>query len=92
MAPAPRGVLLHSPQVGDSILSVLDDVTFFDANRLPITAPQKHLSLKALVFNEQGAVDFPSQKQYRKLIVSEGVRGNGGTEALISAKKRMRRI
>lgn len=86
----PKGILLHNPGVGDSVLSAPDPgTTVFDPNRLPLAAPASAIvnGLKVLAFNEQGAVTYPVGRTFRKLIVSEGVRGTGGTEALISTKK-----
>lgn len=83
----PKGVLLHQPTAGQSVLSV-DASAVFSQARMPYPpnlAPGE--SINAVVFNETGGVSFPTAKATRKLIVSEGVRGNGGTEALISDKK-----
>jgi prepilin-type N-terminal cleavage/methylation domain-containing protein len=83
----PKGVLLHQPAVGQSILSV-DSSGIFDQSRMPnppVLAAGE--SLNAVVFNETGGVAFPTTKAYRKLIISEGIRGEGGTEALLSSNK-----
>ncbi len=83
----PKGVLLHTPSAGESILTATNYADVFDMGRLAGPIPG-NLSqpLSVLAFNETGAVDFPTAKANRKLIVSEGVRGTGGTEALLSQK------
>lgn len=83
----PKGILLHQPTVGQSVLSV-DPSAVFSQSRMPFPPTlASGESINALIFNETGGVSFPTAKANRKLIVSEGVRGNGGTEALISGKK-----
>lgn len=83
----PKGVIFHQPSMGQSILSV-NSSTVFDQARMPnppsLAAGE---TLNAIVFNEVGGIAFPTAKANRKLIISEGVRGSGGTEALISDKK-----
>jgi prepilin-type N-terminal cleavage/methylation domain-containing protein len=83
----PKGVLLHQPAVGQSVLS-LDPAAVLDQSRMP-NRPTLGTgeSINAIVFNETGGVSFPTTKANRKLIISEGIRGEGGTEALLSAKK-----
>ncbi|CAN5593721.1 hypothetical protein BH09VER1_BH09VER1_41360 [soil metagenome] len=85
----PKGILLHTPRVGDSFLSADQSTSGFDASRMPLTPLPSATAngLKVMAFNDQGAVYFPVGKTFRKLIVSEGVRGTGGTEALIGDKK-----
>ncbi len=84
----PKGVLLHQPNAGSSILSATVPLSVFDPSRMPnaSTIPVGE-PVGVLAFNESGGVSFPVNKAERKLIVSEGVRGTGGTEALISGKK-----
>lgn len=83
----PKGVILHQPAAGESVLSV-DPSAVFDKTRMPKTPTlAAGESLNTLVFNAAGGVSFPTQKNQRKIIISEGVRGTGGTEALISDKK-----
>jgi prepilin-type N-terminal cleavage/methylation domain-containing protein len=83
----PKGVLLHQPTAGQSVLSV-DPSAVFNQSRMP-TSPSLATgeSINAVVFNETGGVAFPTTKANRKLIISEGIRGTGGTEALLSDKK-----
>jgi prepilin-type N-terminal cleavage/methylation domain-containing protein len=83
----PKNILLHQPTVGSSLLSI-DPASVFDSARMP-KAPivQTGESLNVLAFNETGGVAFPTTKANRKLIISEGIRGDGGTEALLSTKK-----
>lgn len=80
----PKGVLLYGGK-GTSILSATVPATVFDANLIPGTVPSG--DLKVLKFNNFGGVEFPFNKNERMLIVSEGVRGAGGTEAIIADKK-----
>lgn len=87
----PKGVLLHQPGKGESMLSSkLTLADAFDSARManppPIASGDE--PLKGVAFNSSGAVSYPvDDKKYLKLIVSEGVRGQGGTEALISERK-----
>lgn len=85
----PKGVLLHRPSQGASILSqnVADAAGIFDAAKIPGSASASTADLHVLAFNQSGAVTFPTSKNNRKLIVSEGVRDGGGMEALISQNK-----
>lgn len=85
----PKGVLLHSPTAGNNLLKAGQNGSGFAPSRFPAArSPVAPSALGVLVFNEQGAVTFPKgDKTLRKLILSEGVRGDGGTEALISGKK-----
>lgn len=84
----PKGVLLHQPLSGQSILSAAAPANVFDPARLPKPfALGTGESVNILSFNETGVVSFPTSKPYRKLIVSEGVRDAGGSEALISQNK-----
>lgn len=84
----PKGILLHQPALGQSLLSATVPANIFDPSRMPnsFTLGSGEF-INILAFNETGVVGFPTSKPYRKLIVSEGVRGAGGTEALISQKK-----
>ena len=88
--PLPTGVLLHEIG-GNNILSEPmpapgPDMTF-DKSKSPTKLINANgESLNILAFNPYGGVSFPSAKKLM-LIVSEGVRGQGGTEALISNKK-----
>jgi len=84
----PKGVLLHDPTAGNNLLKAGQTGSGLDTTRLPAASPVAAANLGVLVFNEAGGIAFPSaDKTQRKLIVSEGVRGSGGTEALISGKK-----
>jgi prepilin-type N-terminal cleavage/methylation domain-containing protein len=85
----PKGVLLHDPSVVDSLLKKNISDSGFDTTRLnvPKLGNLNPTDLKVLAFNDQGAITFPVGKAFRKIILSEGVRGQGGTEALISTRK-----
>jgi prepilin-type N-terminal cleavage/methylation domain-containing protein len=89
----PKGVLLHT--VGnDNILvdklALPQSASGFDTSKSPVL---EKLSIRGgenfhvLAFNPCGGVSFPATPTKLMLIVSEGVRGSGGTEALISRKK-----
>lgn len=89
----PKGVLLHT--VGnDNILvdklALPQGDSGFDTSKSPVLAKlhtQGGENLHVLAFNPSGGVSFPSTPTKLMLIVSEGVRGSGGTEAIISQKK-----
>lgn len=87
----PKGVLFHSPSHGNNMLkfSLADaEDKGFKANRIPVSvSPRPSESLNVLAFTASGAVAFPTSAAQRSLIVSEGVRGEEGTEALVSANK-----
>jgi hypothetical protein len=62
--------------------------TGFDPENSPISLKTRNgESLNLLAFNPYGQVSFPTDSKKLMLIISEGVRDNNGTEALISAKK-----
>jgi len=79
--------LLHDPTVGNNLFKAGQANSGLDTSRLPAFPHVSASSLGVLAFNETGGISFPSVSAQRKVIVSEGVRGSGGTEALISAKK-----
>lgn len=83
----PKGILLHSPDVGNNLLKAGQANSGLETSRIPGTSPVPVENLGVLTFNETGGISFPSVTAQRKVIVSEGVRGSGGTEALISTKK-----
>jgi len=80
----PKGVLLYSGK-GSSILNQTSLPPEFNSDLVPGNVPSGTLSV--LQFNSFGGVAFPTDKNDLLLIVSEGVRGAGGTEAVIGAKK-----
>jgi len=80
----PEKVLLHQPDVGDSILNADDpDSGLVNETRAPLSESN---NFSYIVFGPSGAVLHPAKKDFRKLIISEGVRGAGGTERLISER------
>jgi prepilin-type N-terminal cleavage/methylation domain-containing protein len=89
----PKGVLLHT--VGnDNILvdklALPQGDSGFDQSKSPVLSKlslQSGENLHVLAFNAHGGVAFPASPTKLMLIVSEGVRGSGGTEALISNHK-----
>jgi prepilin-type N-terminal cleavage/methylation domain-containing protein len=91
--PLPKGVLLHT--VGnDNILvdqlALPQSSSGFDQSKSPALSKlslQSGENLHLLAFNAHGGVSFPASPTKLMLIVSEGVRGSGGTEALISKHK-----
>lgn len=85
----PKNILFHQPPVGQSILSVAGTGSFSQSSLPNPPALAAGESINVLGFNESGAVSFPAggNRSQLKLIVSEGVRGNGGTEAMISSQK-----
>ena len=85
----PKTILLHKPGAVESLLSdSLIATSEFDVSRVPnppLLASDDR-PLKVLTFNESGGVSFPSEKAYRKLIITEGVRDASGSEALVGTK------
>ncbi len=82
----PKGVLLHSVKDLD-ILAEPNTGTAFDQTKLPIQPTLKAAEkLNVLTFNPYGGVAFPSAGKLM-LIVSEGVRGDNGSEAVFSQRK-----
>lgn len=88
----PKGVLLHSlNKPGLDILSVAPTSggsgTKFDPSRSPLPLNRRAgEEYNVLAFNGYGGISFPNSAKLM-LFVSEGVRGEGGNEALISANK-----
>lgn len=80
----PKGVLLYGGK-GTSLLSG-NATGAFDISKLPFTLPANSV-INVLTFNAFGGVAYPTNKNDLMLIVSEGVRGEGGTEAIIANKK-----
>ncbi len=89
----PRGVLLYRGK-GKSILSTsppngetseLDELL----KQLPKSggvAPQKS-EIGYVKFSPTGTIQYPASKDYSRVIISEGVRGTGGTEAILAGRK-----
>lgn len=83
----PKGVLLYAGKEGRRVglLSLDNDTGTFDESKFSGTFPTGDVNV--LTFNGFGGVAFPTDKNDLMLIVSEGVRGDGGTEAVIAGKK-----
>jgi len=81
----PQKILLHDPTAGGSLFSASVPAGVFDENRMPVPKPtntQKPLGI--LVFNPSGAIQVPSgqNKSHLRIPISEGLRGENGSEAL----------
>lgn len=89
----PKNILLHSLDNLNSsngpidiLAASLPNKTTFDPSRVQANLDLKDGErLNILAFNKTGGVSYPPSKLM--LIISEGVRGHGGTEALISSEK-----
>lgn len=84
----PKGVLLHNPGAANILSQTPLDSSFF--SRLsPSPQPSSGETINLVTFNETGGVDYPSgsSPNDRKLYLSEGTRGDGGSEQAISARK-----
>lgn len=82
----PKGVLLYAGKEDTKVgLLSLDDTGQFDKSKFIGTFPTGDVNI--LTFNGFGGVAFPADKNKLMLIVSEGVRGDGGTEAIIGNRK-----
>lgn len=78
----PKGVLLHSPPSGSTILSGDQNSIATRISPSPQLAAGEYLNI--VTFNETGGVEFPTSG--RQLFLSEGVRGSGN-DAAIAARK-----
>jgi prepilin-type N-terminal cleavage/methylation domain-containing protein len=79
----PEKVLLHDPGAGGSLFAVPPPADL--ESRLPVPKPPGTVKdLSVITFNSSGAVEFPSGSQPSNLrvVISEGVRGENGQEAL----------
>jgi len=79
----PERVLLHDPDQGGSLFAVSPPSDL--EGRLPVPKPPGTAKdLSVIIFNSSGAVEFPSGSQPSNLrvVISEGVRGENGKEAL----------
>ena len=85
----PRGVLLHDPGASNILSQTPPDGTFL-ARISPTPQPASGETINLVTFNEAGGVDFPSgsSPNARKLFLSEGFRGTGGNEQMISNRKK----
>ncbi|MEI6071596.1 MAG: prepilin-type N-terminal cleavage/methylation domain-containing protein [Verrucomicrobiae bacterium] len=83
----PNGVLLHDPGAVNILGQSLPDG--FTARLSPAPQLAAGESLNVVTFNAAGGVDFPSGSEAsRQLYLSEGFRGDGGNESLISEQKK----
>jgi prepilin-type N-terminal cleavage/methylation domain-containing protein len=85
----PKGVLLHDPGAVNLLSQALP--VEISTNRLsPAPRLAAGESLNAVKFNESGGVEYPSGSaaSLRQLFLSEGVRGDTGNEAAMSARKK----
>ncbi len=78
----PKGILLHAPPSGSTILS--GDQNTIASRIAPAPQLQPGESLNIVTFNETGGVDFPTTG--RQLFLSEGVRGSGSDTAIAERK------
>ncbi|MBW8863811.1 MAG: type II secretion system protein [Verrucomicrobia bacterium] len=87
----PKGVLLHNIEGKsvDILSASLPGTAVFDPAKMPQQPKlESGENLNILTFNGYGSVSFPAPASPQlMLIVSEGVRGAGGTEAIISTNK-----
>jgi len=91
----PEGILVHQPNRGKTIITasqaLSNNAGIFSSAKIPteISPPDDVMDDLAIVkFNSSGAVSFPiGDPAELKIVISEGIRGAGGTEALISEKK-----
>ncbi|MGH8047171.1 MAG: hypothetical protein ACREKL_07985 [Chthoniobacterales bacterium] len=85
--PMPQGVLLFDGK-GKNVFkaSSLADDMIAQLPRIGDEAPQKS-EIGYFQFAPTGMIQHPSESTDCKLIISEGVRGAGGTEAIIASKK-----
>lgn len=84
----PKGVLLHRPQVGRNIFHpqiVLPEAVANALNGLPGENIDSN-EVAVIRFNPSGRIVHPGAED-SLIILSEGVRGTGGTEALISERR-----
>ncbi|GAB4171449.1 MAG: hypothetical protein Fur0032_10660 [Terrimicrobiaceae bacterium] len=92
----PKGVLLHQPNAGKSMLEDqdlghnLDGITS-DFDKFPKALSDAMSSsggrLDYMEYTGSGSVAFPTSREKLKLILTEGVRGDDGSEAILSSRK-----
>ena len=90
----PEGVLLHKPSKGANIFDTkaADSLSQDQLKSLPFPRDESttqlptddHLAL--IQFTPSGSISKPS-KSAARIIISEGVRGNNGTEAIFASRK-----
>jgi prepilin-type N-terminal cleavage/methylation domain-containing protein len=85
----PKGILIHEPNRGENIITAASGFSADEQNNIRKETPGDDPSDLAFVkFNSSGAVAFPQGNPNQlKVVISEGIRGAGGNEALISQKK-----
>lgn len=93
----PERVLLHETSKSDILAQEMPSgasgstTPGFDPAKspVPLSPTESGERFNILAFNPYGGISYPAASANSKLmlIVSEGVRGNGGTEAVISAQK-----
>jgi prepilin-type N-terminal cleavage/methylation domain-containing protein len=79
----PKGILLHAPPSGSTILSGNQNAIASRIAPAPQLAPGE--SLNIVTFDETGGVAFPTSG--RQLFLSEGVRGSGNDTAIAERKQ-----
>ncbi len=88
----PKGVLLHDPGAANILNPNPNDtnsLSSFLSRLSPSPQPSSGEKINLVTFNETGGVDYPSgsSPNDRKLYLSEGTRGDGGSEQAISTRK-----
>lgn len=88
--PLPEGVLLHKPDRGGNVFENSTWPAFLDQRKSDIPMPTGHSFDKGKIgfvwFAPNGSIPRPLGKEAR-IVITEGVRGQGGTEAILSSKK-----
>ncbi|MDD5199665.1 MAG: type II secretion system protein [Terrimicrobiaceae bacterium] len=89
----PEGVLLHKPTKGATVFSsgnaasILSDEFSQIPNGGGGAAPPHDDHVAIVKFNSTGAIVAPSDPANARIVITEGVRGVGGTEAVLAGRK-----
>jgi hypothetical protein len=88
----PEGILLHKPSAGTNIFNnkASDVLSSADLDLLPKPGGGKLPEddfLAVVKFNSSGAIVSPSTSADARIVITEGVRGAGGTEAVLANRK-----
>lgn len=86
----PEGVLLHKPDRGGNVFDNTTWPAFLEQRKSDIPMPDGQSFDKSKIgyvwFAPNGSIPRPTGKEAR-IVITEGVRGQGGTEAVLSGKK-----
>ena len=86
----PKGVIFHGGDTASEILNASPVLDLVDPTKLPGNPDNSELG--GIQFSPSGAVQAPKNAIGLRVALTEGVRGPGGTESILTAKKQAQTV